>query len=334
MTAAAKTITQLHPATAKWDSEVDAYMTHLRTARKSPHTMASYRGSLDAWRAFMVATGRSLDPRDAVRRDVQAFMAHVAETGSPSTQKTRYAALSTFFRWLASEDEAVIDRSPFTGVKAPRVPDVPVPVVSADHIERLLATTNGRSFVDRRDRAIILLMLSTGCRRGEIAGLLTDDLDHASSRVVFHGKGEKIREAAYGDATSEALRHYARARADHPRADAMASVGSRADTVRMGRPLWLPVAGRGHHGAFGAFGITDMLKRRCAEAGIPSIHPHQFRHTWADEMLAGGASEGDTMRLAGWSSRVMLNRYAAVNAHRRALTHYRDPVDRLLTRRR
>ena len=65
-------------------------------------------------------------------------------------------------------------------------------------------------------------------------------------------------------------------------------------------------------------GISQMLKRRCLQAGIDLVHPHQLRHTAAHVWMAEGGSETDAMRLFGWKSRQMLERYGASAADERA----------------
>jgi integrase len=58
--------------------------------------------------------------------------------------------------------------------------------------------------------------------------------------------------------------------------------------------------------------------------GLPGLHPHQFRHTFAHTWLAGGGNEIDLMRLAGWSSRSMVARYGAYAADERARQAHHD----------
>jgi integrase len=90
--------------------------------------------------------------------------------------------------------------------------------------------------------------------------------------------------------------------------------------------LWL-----GPQGALTTSGITQILRRRCREAGIAQLHPHQFRHTAAHAWLAFGGTEGDAMRIFGWRSREMLARYGASRADERARESFRRllPGDRV-----
>ena len=74
-----------------------------------------------------------------------------------------------------------------------------------------------------------------------------------------------------------------------------------------------------------------MLRRRCKQAGIEQLHPHQLRHTAAHVAAKEGLGDSDMMRVFGWRSRQMLLRYGASGADERARDAYRKlaPGDRL-----
>jgi site-specific recombinase XerD len=274
----------------------------LRARNRSPQTIKSYRDAAEHLREFLVRTGMPTRVDLLNREHIEAFVADQLERWRPKTAQIRYGGLLQLFKWLVEECE--ISASPMAHMKPPVVPEVPVPVVTDDNLRTLLATCEGKGFNERRDAAILRLLIDCGLRLAEVTNLRLEDVDDDLQTVLVLGKGRRPRAVPYGAKAAQALERYMRLRARHPLASTPA--------------LWL-----GPKGAITTSGVAQIVRRRCDAAGIARLHPHQFRHTAAHNWLAEGNNEGDAMRLFGWRSRQMLNRYGASAADERARDAYR-----------
>jgi site-specific recombinase XerD len=224
---------------------------------------------------------------------------------------TRQRNLRHLFTWL---EEAYGHPHPYTATLHRYAPLKKRPsTLAQEFIRDLLEVTGGgraRRFEDTRDHAMIR-MLTEGVRRMELIQLELPDLSsdliaRPFVRVVPLKSARAFSEGRIvplSPATARSLAAYLRVR--------------RAHRLAASPALWL---GTRNRGPLTGSGLYRMLKRRAEQAGYePDVHPHQFRHTFANDWLASDGSEGDLMRLMGWTDRSMLDLYAEDMQMQRAI---------------
>jgi site-specific recombinase XerD len=316
----------LGPMAASW-------LRALKSENKSDNTIRIYGNATRQLAAFLLDEENGYQPTvdedgtpgrpaptdlDEVHREhVQAYIAATIKRTSPANAHQHYRALRTFFNWLEAEEE--IDRTPMRTMKPPVVPEKEVPVIPDDALEQLLKTCKGKTYADRRDAAIITLFVDTGLRLSELTERKVADLDLDLKVLQVIGKGGIPRSVPFGSKCATTLDRYLRAAAKHK--------GKALED-----DMWLWWGDRGQRGhRLTIWGVGTMVERRCQEAGIAHIHPHQFRHTFAHQWRLYDGNEDDLMRITGWRSRQMLARYgASAGVERARKAHARlSPADRL-----
>ena len=234
---------------------------------------------------------------------------------SASSVETHYRRLKTFFAWL--KQHGYIEANPFDLIQHPKIEERVIPTVSDQQILDLLelvdprlARTRGERFRALRNRAIIWLLVDTPIRRAELAGLSVDSVDLNAGTLKVMGKGRRERIMPLGETSLLALWDYLQVR-----------------NSRLSH-LWLD-----EHGyPLAAQGIYMLLKRLGKRAGIPNLHTHRFRHTFATGYLRSGGSERYLRIVGGWR-RIPGTYFRTIDAEDVARVHRQlSPGDRLSQR--
>lgn len=293
----------MSPSVEELQALAESWALSLRADRKSPQTIKAYGDGV----RFFLAWCQAHDADPLQRATIRTWVAELLDGGSAaSTARSRQLAVRRFTAWL--DDEGEIETDPFVGIKAPKLDTQVIEPLTDDELRALLkacipakGATRSQALRDRRDEAIIRLMLETGARAGEVAAMSLGDVDRlAGTAIIRRGKGGKGRIVPLGPEAVMAIDRYLRHRREHRLA------GSDA--------LWLGDRGKG----FTYDALHKTLKGRAVTAKVERFHPHLLRHTAAHRWLAKGGSEGGLMAVAGWTRPDMLMRYTKAQASARA----------------
>jgi site-specific recombinase XerD/AcrR family transcriptional regulator len=206
-----------------FEAEVGSFWLHLAAEGKAGRTLDAYT---EAVRWFAAAhllreTGKTRWEQ-VDRRDLQRWTVWLLGEYSTAYASNQFRAVRRFLRWLAFEEDR---RDPTEGLRAPKVTAGPVPVFSSGELSALRRACQGRSFATRRDSAVIEVLLATGVRRSELAGIRYHpddparcDLRLLDREITVRGKGGRERVVRIGFEAARSLDRYLRARARHPQA--------------------------------------------------------------------------------------------------------------------
>ena len=272
-------------------------------------TLVWYRQQLGHLRAFLI--GRGVTAVEHLTPSLlRSYLIEFQKTHNAGGTHGAYRAARAFLNWYASETDGW--QNPIVKVRAPKVPKRLLEPVDLDDLKVMLSTCERRTFAGDRDKALMLFLLDSGCRRAEMCALSVGDVNLASGAVLVRsGKGGSWHTAFVGAKTRRSLVAYLRHLPDRDG----------------GPPLWLDE--RGKRLSFTA--LRAILVRRARAAGVPPPSPHAFRRGFALAALRNGCDLITLQRLLGHSSLAVVSRYLKQVATDLAAAHKRTgPVDNML----
>lgn len=318
---------------------IEGYFLDAHARQLSQRTLDDYANSFRHLQRFLNAD----PPIDTITPDmIREFLANlrsapISPNGiakRPPRKLSKKAALNIHIGlsalWTWAQNDGFVSQHAIRAVKAPKPEKKAVDPFTRDDVERILAVCDRSEAYTRpgkatcsnlrptayRDRGIILLLVDTGIRAGELAanprydspGMLVGDVDQRNLQIRAWGKGDQERFIPISHRTMKAIWRYLTTR----------------PLAQPNEPLFLGT----HNEALTVSGLRQLIMRLGKRAGVENAHPHRFRHTFAINFLRNGGKTLELQRFLGHSSLEMVSRYVKLarvdleDAHRRA-----SPVD-------
>jgi integrase/recombinase XerD len=286
-------------------SDIDAYLAYLELERSlSRNTLESYERDLNQAAAFLSKRG-AVDWRSVTAGQAGAWVRSLGK-GALTSQARRLTSLRMFARFMVRERLRPDD---FTELLAgPKLVRRLPHTLSAQEIERLLASPGGGDPASLRDRALLELFYSSGLRVSELAALNLQQVDLEGGYARVFGKGSKERVVPMGGRARDAIAAWVTSGRPH-----FVKPKTRSE-------LFLNARGT----ALSRVGLWGIVKRHAKRAGITkNVKPHLLRHSFATHLLTGGADLRAIQEMLGHASISTTQIYTAVEGRRLLDQHAR-----------
>lgn len=290
-----------------------------KTVTMSENSRSSFQSALNTW-IYPAIGGKKLP--DVSPADLAALLLEIQAKGrAHSTAVKVYTVLHTLFKMAYLADE--IPRNPMDKVSrpVPRKDEIRETEAQALTVDELRAVLVSLETEPLKWRALVHVLIDTGCRRGECCGLKWEDVDlegrvltirrnlcYTPARGVYVDtpKSGKVREVDIGPETAALL--------DALRGQSKDGyVFTQENSVEPMHPQ----------------SPTRYLKKLSAKCGVPDLHPHKLRHTFASVAITAGADVASVSEALGHSDKAVTLRmytHADAESRRRAAQLFRDAI--------
>ena len=288
---------------------IDAFLMNCKAKNLSKHSIKFYKDYLKSFSEY--ADAQSLSNIQDIGPDfIRGYILMFSERHNPGGVHAAYRTIRAFLYWIEKEEIMPPEwKNPINKVDAPDVPDKILEPVSMEAINSLLSTCKGNGFFDKRDQAIIFLLLDTGARAQEVCDLNLDDVEMNTGKLLIReGKGRKPRFVFLSKKSLKALRAYLRIREDHE--DLALFVSKTMERLTYD-------------------GLRQIIKRHSKIAGLKKVPTlHDFRRQFALSMLNNGADIFSLQKLMGHQDISILRRYLAQSTEDIRIAHLNNsPVE-------
>ena len=242
----------------------------------SPNTVDSYISDLKKLSLY-------LQDSEISQQSIENYFLDISDFNySTSTKKRFYSSIKNFLKYLDEEENILQIKVSELRLKSIRkLPEI----LSVEDIEKMINAYKHDDFLNSRNKTIIDVLYSTGCRVSELCNINLSDLDLVDNSLKLKGKGSKQRIVPIGSELKVNLLKYLKIREDF--------INSK------GEPLFLTKS----RNNLDRTAVYRIIKSTALKASLDTnIHPHTLRHSAATHMLEGGCDLRTVQEFLGHSS--------------------------------
>ena len=242
----------------------------------SPNTVDSYISDLKKLSLY-------LQDSEISQQSIENYFLDISDFNySTSTKKRFYSSIKNFLKYLDEEENILQIKLSELRLKSIRkLPEV----LSVEDIEKMINAYKHDDFLNSRNKTIIDVLYSTGCRVSELCNINLSDLDLADKSLKLKGKGSKQRIVPIGSQLKDNLFKYLKIRENF--------INSKGESLFLTKSK----------NNLDRTAVFRIIKNTALKASLDTnIHPHTLRHSAATHMLEGGCDLRTVQEFLGHSS--------------------------------
>jgi len=262
----------------------------------SPLTIERYRHYLRRFHNWLHQNFPAAKPEEIDLENIRKYRLYLARLHGDDglllkriTQSYHIVALRAFLRYLLVQRD-MSTLSP-DKIELPKQGSRSIAFLNPEQVERLLNSPKISNNAGLRDRTILETLFSTGLRVSELVSLNRDQVDLERKEFGVKGKGNKLRVVFLSDTAAQWIERYLRARKDSFKPLFIRYSGT-VDTQKNGEKMRLT-----------ARSIQNIVAKYAKKSGLPiEATPHTLRHSFATDLLIGGADIRSVQEMLGHES--------------------------------
>ena len=241
------------------------------------------QNTVDSYKSDLTKLSNYLQNQDLSKTNIDNFFIDMSEFNySSSTKKRMHSSIKNFLKYInENEDYESIDISDIKLKSSKKLPEV----LSITDIENMINFYNHETYLDSRNRTVIDVLYSTGCRVSELCDINISDIDLDDKYLKLKGKGSKQRIVPIGSMLYKNLMQHLNVRETF--------------LQNRGEPLFLSKS----KNKLDRTAVFRIIKKTAKNISLQTdVHPHTLRHSAATHMLEGGCDLRTVQEFLGHSS--------------------------------
>ena len=241
------------------------------------------QNTVDSYKSDLTKLSNYLQNQDLSKKTIDNYFIDMSEFNySSSTKKRMHSSIKNFLKYInENEDYESIDISDIKLKSSKKLPEV----LSINDIENMINFYDHETYLDSRNRTVIDVLYSTGCRVSELCDINISDIDLDEKYLKLKGKGSKQRIVPIGSMLYKNLLQYLNVRETF--------------LQNRGEPLFLSKS----KNKLDRTAVFRIIKKTAKNISLQTdVHPHTLRHSAATHMLEGGCDLRTVQEFLGHSS--------------------------------